>query len=131
MTRKERKKPVNRNVFMITKGKLIPQLQPPHVKTMKIINQNNAPQHYRPTDFKDTSTDSCDLQIEEGSVTKQLILDPSDSSDIHQDYLEDNIRLTNPTEIKNGVDSYQRDNPEQELMKIDTVTEDPNGFNSQ
>lgn len=64
-------------------------------------------------------------------VTKQLILDLSDSSDIHQDYLEDNIRLTNPTEIKKGVDSYQRDNPEQELMKLDTVTEDPNGFNSQ
>lgn len=76
MTRKEGKKPVNRNVFMITKGKLISQLQPPHVKTMKIINQNNAPQHYRPTDFKDTSTDSCDLQIEEGNRHKTTYIGP-------------------------------------------------------
>ena len=59
---------------------------------MKIINQNDTPQHRSPTDFNDTSTASCALQIDEGKLTKELILDPRYSSDIIQDYLEDNNR---------------------------------------
>ena len=49
---------------------------------MKIINQNDTPQHRSPTDPNDTSTASCALQIDEGKVTEELILDPSYSSDI-------------------------------------------------
>ena len=52
--------------------------------TIKIINQNDTPQHRSPTDSNDTSTDSCALQINEGNVTKEF----SVSSDINQDYLE-------------------------------------------
>ena len=62
-------------------------------------------------------------------VIKELILDPSYSSDTIQDYLEDNIPLNNSTEIKNGVDFCQVDNPEQKQMKTSTGTKDPDRFN--
>ena len=52
---------------------------------------------------------------------KKLILDSSDSSDINQEYLEDNIPPTT-TETKNGVDSFQGDNPEQEPIRIEILT---------
>ena len=42
----------------------------------------DTPQNRSPTDSNDTSTVSCALQIDEGKVTKELILDPSYSSDI-------------------------------------------------
>ena len=58
-------------------------------------------------------------------------MDPSDSCDINQDYLKDNIYPTNPTEIKNGADSCQENNPKQESMKINTESKDPSRFNSQ
>ena len=58
-------------------------------------------------------------------------MDPSDSSDINQDYLNDNIYPTNPTGIKNGADSCQENNPKQESMKINTESKDPSRFNSQ
>ena len=51
--------------------------------------------------------------------------------DINQDYLEDNIPPINPTKIKNIVDFCQGENPKQELMKIDTDTEDLDRFNRQ
>ena len=81
MTRKERKKLVQlKNIHeLITKGTLTPSTTQP---TMKIINQNDTPQHRSPTDSNDTSTASCALQIDEGNVTKELVLDPSYSSDI-------------------------------------------------
>ena len=112
MTRKERKKPVQLKSIheFITKGTLTPPTTQP---TMKIRNQNDTPQHRSPTDSNNISTASCPLQTDERNVTKELILDPSYSSDIIQDYFEDNILLTNPTEIKN-VDFCQGDNPEQE-----------------
>ena len=50
--------------------------------TMKIINQNDTSQHRSSADSNDTSIASCALQIDEGKVTKELILDPSYSSDI-------------------------------------------------
>ena len=81
MTRKKRKKPVQQKSIheCVTKGSLtLPATQ----ATMKIINQNDMPQHPSPTDSNDTSTASSDLQIDEGKVTKELILDPSYSSDI-------------------------------------------------
>ena len=98
---------------------------------MKIINQNDTPQHRSPTDSSDTSADSCPLKIDEGNGTKEPILDPSDSRDINQDYLKYNIPPTNPTEIKNGVDFGQGNNPEQKPIKIDTDTKDPDKFNPQ
>ena len=98
---------------------------------MKIINQNDTPQHHISTDSNDTSRANCALQIYEGNFTKELILDPSYSSDTIYDYLEDNIPLTNPTEIKNSVDFCQVDNHEQEPMKIYTDTKDPIRFNPQ
>ena len=49
---------------------------------MKIINQTDTPQHHIPADSNDTSTASCVLQFDEGKATKELILDPSYSSDI-------------------------------------------------
>ena len=81
MTRKKWKKPVQQKSIheFVTKGTLTsPTTQP----TMKIINQNDTPQHRSPTDFNDTSTASCALQIDEGKVMKELILDPRYSSDI-------------------------------------------------
>ena len=81
MTRKKRKKLVQQKSLheFITKGNLTsPTTQP----TLKITNQNDTPQHRSPTDSNDTSTASCALQIDEGKVTKELILDPSYSSDI-------------------------------------------------
>ena len=42
-----------------------------------------------------------------GNFTKELILHPSYSRDIVQNYLEYNTLLINPTEIKNGVDFCQ------------------------
>ena len=113
MTRKERKKLVQlKNIHeLITKGTLTPSTTQ---QTMKIINQNDTPQHRSLTDSNDISTASCPLQIDERTVTKELILDRSYFSYIIQDYLEDNILSTNPTEIKNGVDFCQGDNPEQE-----------------
>ena len=76
MTRKERKKLVQlKNIHeLITKGTLTPSTTQP---TMKIINQNDTPQHRSPTDSNDISTASCHLQIDERNVTKGLILDPS------------------------------------------------------
>ena len=113
MTRKERKIPVQLKSIheFITKGTLTPPNTQP---TMKIRNQNDTPQHRSPTDSNNISTASCPLQTDERNVSKELILDPSYSSDIIQDYFEDNILLTNPTEIKNDVDFCQGDNPEQE-----------------
>ena len=64
-------------------------------------------------------------------VTKELILDSSYSSNTIQDYLEDNIPLNNPTEIKSDIDFCQVDSPEQEQMKISTDTKDPDSFNHQ
>ena len=87
---------------------------------------NTAAQH-----SNDTSMASCALQIDERNVTKELILDPSYSGHIIQDYLENNILPANPNEIKNSVDFCQEDNPKQEPMKIDTDTKDPNRFNPQ
>ena len=81
MTRKERKKPVQQKSIheFITKRTLTsPTTQP----TMKITNQNDTPQHRSPIDSNDTSTASCALQIDKGNVTKELILDPSYSSNI-------------------------------------------------
>ena len=76
MTRKERKKLVQlKNIHeLITKGTLTPSTTQP---TMKIINQNDTPQHRSPTDSNDISTASCHLQIDERNVTKELILDSS------------------------------------------------------
>ena len=81
MTRKKWKKPVQQKSIheFITKGTLT---SPATQATMKIINQNDTPQHRSPTDSNDTSTASCALQIDEGNVTKELVLDPSYSSDI-------------------------------------------------
>ena len=81
MTRKKRKKSVQQeSVYeFTTKGTLI---SPATQATMKIMNQNDTPQHRSPTDSNDTSTASCALQIDEGKVTKELILDSSHSSDI-------------------------------------------------
>ena len=58
---------------------------------MRMRNQNDTPQQRNPTDCNDTSTASCDLQIDKGNVPKELTLDPSYSSDIIYDYLEDII----------------------------------------
>ena len=58
----------------VTKGTLT---SPATQATMKIINQNDTPQHRSPTDSNDISTASCHLQIDESNVTKELILDPS------------------------------------------------------
>ena len=81
MTRKKRKKPVQQKSIyeFITKGTLTLLTTQP---TMKIINQNDTPQHRSPTVFNGTSTASCALQIDEENVTKKLILDPSYSSNI-------------------------------------------------
>ena len=81
MTRKKRKKHVQQKSIheFIRKGTLT---SPATQATMKIINQNDTPQHRSPTDSNDTSTASCALQIDEGKVTKKLTLDPSYSSDI-------------------------------------------------
>ena len=81
MTRKKRKKLVqHKSIYeFVTKGTLI---SPTTQLTMKTINQNDAPQHHSSTDFSDTSTSSCALRIDEGKVTKELILDPSYSSNI-------------------------------------------------
>ena len=81
MTRKKRKKSVQQeSVYeFITKRTLT---SPVTQATMKIINQNDTPQHRSPTDSNDTSTASCAVQIDERKATKELILDPSYSSDI-------------------------------------------------
>ena len=81
MTRKKRKKPVQQKSIheFVTKGTLT---SPTTQATMKIINQNDTPQHRSPTDSNDTSTASCALQIDEGKITKELILDPIFTSDI-------------------------------------------------
>ena len=81
MTRKKRKKPVQQSGIheFITKGALTPPTTQP---TMKIRNQNDTPQHRSPTDSNNISTASCPLQTDERNVTKELILDPSYSSDI-------------------------------------------------
>ena len=81
MTRKKRKKPVQQKSIheFITKGNLT---SPATQATTKIINQNDTPQHRSPVDSNGTSIASCALQIDEGKVTKELILDPSYSSDI-------------------------------------------------
>ena len=81
MTRKERKKPVQLKSIheFITKGTLTPPTTQP---TMKIRNQNDTPQHRSPTDSNNISTASFPLQTDERNVTKELILDPSYSSDI-------------------------------------------------
>ena len=81
---------------------------------MKIINQNDTSQDCSPTDSNNISAASWPLQTDERNVAKELILDPSYSSDIILDYLEDNILLTNPTEIENGIDVCQGNNHEQE-----------------
>ena len=81
MTRKKRKKPVQQKSIheFVTKETLtLPTTQPP----MKIINQNDTPQKRIPTDCNGASTASCALQIDEGKVIKEPILDPSYSSDI-------------------------------------------------
>ena len=91
MTRKKREKPVQQKSIheFVTKGSLT---SPATLPTMRTINQNDTPQHRSTTDFDDTSTASYALQIdEEKKITKELTLDPSYSSDIIQDYLEDNI----------------------------------------
>ena len=95
---------------------------------MKIVNQNDPPQHRSSTHSNGTSTASCALQIDEGNVAKEHVLDPTYSSDIIQDYLEDNIPATNQTEIRNGVGFCQEDIPEQEPIKIVTDTKDPDRF---
>ena len=81
MTKKERKKPVQLKSIheFIRKGTLTPPTTQP---TMKIINQNDTPQHRSPTDSNNISTASCPLQTDDRNVTKELILDPSYSSDI-------------------------------------------------
>ena len=81
MTRKKRKKPVQQKSIheFVTKGTLTSATTQ---LTMKIINQNDTPQHRSPTDSNDTSTASCALQIDEGKITKELILDPIFTSDI-------------------------------------------------
>ena len=75
MTRKGRKKPVQLKTIheSITKGTLTPSITQ---LTMKIINQNDTPQHRSPTDFNYISTVICPLQIDERNVTKEVILDP-------------------------------------------------------
>ena len=129
-TKKKRKKPVQQKSVhaFITKETLTP---PTTQLTMKITNQNDTPQHRSPTYSNDTSTASCALQVDERNIIKELILDPSYSSDIIYDYLEDKILLTNRTEIKNGIDFCQEDDPEQEPVKIDTDIKDSNRFNPQ
>ena len=81
MTRKKRKKHVQQKSIyeFIRKGILT---SPATQATMKIINQNDTPQHHSPTDSNNISTASCPLQTDERNVTKELILDPSYSSDI-------------------------------------------------
>ena len=81
MTRKERKKPAQLKSIheFITKGTLTPPTTQP---TMKIINQNDTPQHCSPADSNNISTASCPLQTDESNVTKELILDPSYSRDV-------------------------------------------------
>ena len=81
MARKEWKKPVQLKSIheFIAKGTLTPPTTQP---TVKIINQNDTPQHHSPTDSNNISTASCPLQTDERNVTKELILDPSYSSDI-------------------------------------------------
>ena len=81
MTRKKRKKPVQQKSIheFVTKGTLT---SPATQATMKIINQNDTPQHRSPTDSNNISTASLPLQTDERNVTKELILDPSYSSDI-------------------------------------------------
>ena len=76
MTRKVRRKPVQLKSIheFITKGILTPTITQP---TMKIVNQNDTPQHHSPTDSNYISTASCLLQIDERNVTKELILDSS------------------------------------------------------
>ena len=81
MTRKNQNEPVQQRSIheFITKGTLSsPTIQP----TMKIIKQNDTPQHRSPKTSNDTSTASCGLHIEKENVTKELILDPSYSSNI-------------------------------------------------
>ena len=65
---KERKKLVQLKSIheFIKKGTLTPFTTQP---TMKIINQNDTPQHCIPTDSNDISTASCPLQIDERNVT--------------------------------------------------------------
>ena len=81
MTRKKRKKPVQQKSIhdFITKRNLTLTTTQ---STMKITNQNDTPQHRSPADFNYTSTASSALQIDEGNVTKELILNPNYSSDI-------------------------------------------------
>ena len=69
MTRKKQKKPVQQKCIheFVTKETLT---SPTTQATMKIINQNDTPQHRSPTDFNDTSTASCAPQIDEEKVTK-------------------------------------------------------------
>ena len=80
MTRKKRKKPVQQKSIheFIRKGILT---SPATQATMKIINQNDTPQHRSPADSNGTSIASSAQQIDEGKVTKELILDPIYSSD--------------------------------------------------
>ena len=81
MTRKKRKKPVQQKSIheFLTKG-ILPS--PATQATMKIIKQNDTPQHRSPTDSSDTSAASCALKIDEGKVTKELISDLSYSNEI-------------------------------------------------
>ena len=113
MTRKKRKKPAQLKSIheFITKGTLTPPSTQP---TMKILNQNDTPPHRSPTGSNNISTDTCPLQTDKINVKKKHKLDPSYSSDIIWDYLEDNILLINPAEIKNGVNFCQGDNHAQE-----------------
>ena len=79
-TRQEWQEKSGRNLYNNRKANTLtpPTTQP----TMKIINQNDPPQHRSSTHSNDTSTASCALQTDEGNVAKEFILDPTYSSDI-------------------------------------------------
>ena len=75
MTRKKRKKPVQQKSIheFVTKGTLTSATTQ---LTMKIINQNDTPQHHSSTDFNDPSTASCNLQIDEGKEHERTYIGP-------------------------------------------------------
>ena len=82
IARKKGKKRVQQKDIHDNKRKANTLTPPTTQPFTKIINPNETTQYHSPTDPNDTSTDGCAFQIGEENVTKVLILDPSDSSNI-------------------------------------------------
>ena len=124
MTKKKQQKPVQQKGSHDDKRKADTLIPPTTQPTMKMINQNDLLQYCSPPDSNYISTASCALQIDEEKEQKNLY-----QTLVILDIVQDYYPLTNPTEIKMGIDFCQGGNPEQEPMKIDTDTKDPDRFN--